>query len=179
LPAVLDRPAADAARQALYDRRAMRLTLHTDYALRLLMYLAIEPDSLQTIETIAARYRISRNHLMKVAQTLVQAGVVDSIRGRGGGLRLARPAAAINIGAVVRATEDGFALVECFHPQGDCIITPACSLRGPLEQALMAFLAVLDRYTLADLVANPGNLKAMRKLLSDPRKEATVARPRP
>lgn len=150
----------------------MRLTLHTDYALRLLMYLAIEPGRLQTIEAIAQRYRISRNHLMKVAQTLVQAGVVDSIRGRGGGLKLARSAETINIGAVVRATEDGFALVECFDPEGDCIITPACSLRGPLEQALMAFLAVLDRFTLADLVKNPGNLRAMRRLLGEPDKPA-------
>lgn len=157
----------------------MRLTLHTDYALRLLMFLAIEPERLQTIEAIAARYRISRNHLMKVAQTLVQAGVVDSTRGRGGGLRLARPPAAINIGAVVRATEDGFALVECFDPAGDCIITPACSLRGPLEQALMAFLAVLDRYTLADLVGNPGSLRAMRRLLAAPDKPARAPRPRP
>jgi Rrf2 family transcriptional regulator, nitric oxide-sensitive transcriptional repressor len=157
----------------------MRLTLHTDYALRLLMYLAIEPDRLQTIEEIAARYRISRNHLMKVAQTLVQAGVVDSIRGRGGGLRLARPPDAINIGAVVRETEDGFALVECFDPKGDCIITPACSLRGPLEQALAAFLSVLDRYTLADLVKNPGSLRAMRRLLADPETPARAQRPRP
>jgi Rrf2 family nitric oxide-sensitive transcriptional repressor len=157
----------------------MRLTLHTDYALRLLMYLAIEPDRLQTIEAVAARYKISRNHLMKVAQTLVQAGVVDSIRGRGGGLRLARPADAINIGAVVRATEDGFALVECFDPEGnDCVIAPSCSLRGPLEQALAAFLAVLDRYTLADLVKSPGSLRAMRRLLRRPPKDA-AARPRP
>lgn len=156
----------------------MRLTLHTDFALRLLMYLALEPDRLQTIEAIAARYRISRNHLMKVAQTLVQAGVVDSIRGRGGGLRLARAPEAINVGAVVRATEDGFALVECFDPKGDCIITPACSLRGPLEQALSAFLAVLDRYTLADLVKNPGSLRGMRRLLGDAPKEAAIrARP--
>lgn len=155
----------------------MRLTFHTDYSLRLLMFLAIEPDRLHTIETIAERYGISRNHLMKVAQTLVQAGVVDSIRGRGGGLRLAKPADAINIGAVVRATEDGFALVECFDPQGDCLIAPACSLRGPLEQALTAFLAVLDRYTLADLMKSPGSLRGMRRLLAHPRKEA-VARPR-
>lgn len=157
----------------------MRLTLHTDYALRLLMFLAIEPDRLQTIEAIAERYRISRNHLMKVAQTLVQAGVVDSVRGRSGGLRLARPPEAINIGAVVRATEDGFTIVECFDPEGNtCVIAPACSLRGPLEQALAAFLAVLDRYTLADFVRNPSSLRAMRRLLPDPRKNR-AARPRP
>ena len=146
----------------------MRLTLHTDYALRLLMLLAIEPNGLHTIEEVARRYRISRNHLMKVVQTLAQAGLVDSLRGRGGGLRLGRPAAAINLGTVVRATEDGFALVECFdRARNTCIVAPACGLRGPLEEALQAFLATLDRYSLADLVRNPGSLRRMRRLLAD------------
>ena len=146
----------------------MRLTLHTDYALRLLMLLAIEPDELHTIEEVARRYGISRNHLMKVVQTLAQAGLVDSLRGRGGGLRLGRPAASINLGAVVRATEDGFALVECFdRARNTCIVAPACGLRGPLEEALQAFLATLDRYSLADLVRNPGSLRRMRRLLAD------------
>jgi Rrf2 family transcriptional regulator, nitric oxide-sensitive transcriptional repressor len=99
----------------------MRLTLHTDYSLRLLMLLAMEPDALHTIEEIAQRYDISRNHLMKVVQTLAQAGFVQSLRGRSGGLRLAKPAAQINLGAVVRATEDSFALVECFdRPAQNC-----------------------------------------------------------
>jgi Rrf2 family nitric oxide-sensitive transcriptional repressor len=124
----------------------MRLTLHTDYALRILMLLAMEPENLHTIEAVARRYRISRNHLMKVAQTLVQAGLIDSQRGRGGGLRLGRPAGSINLGAVVRATEDSFALVECFDRERNaCIVAPACGLRGPLDEALRAFLAVLDR----------------------------------
>lgn len=144
----------------------MRLTLHTDYALRLLMLLAMEPDGLHTIEEIASRYGISRNHLMKVTQTLAQGGFIASLRGRGGGLRLGRPAESVNLGAVVRATEDGFALVECFdHQQNTCVVAPACGLRGPLEEALRAFLAVLDRYTLADLVRNPGALLRMRQLL--------------
>lgn len=146
----------------------MRLTLHTDYALRLLMLLAAEPSDLHTIEEVARRYRISRNHLMKVVQTLAQAGLIDSLRGRGGGLRLGRPAGSINLGAVVRATEDSFALVECFDRVSNrCVVAPACGLRGPLEEALQAFLGVLDRYSLADLIKNPGSLRRMKRLLAD------------
>jgi Rrf2 family nitric oxide-sensitive transcriptional repressor len=148
----------------------MHLTLHTDYALRLLMLLAMEPDEIHTIEEVARRYRISRNHLMKVVQTLTQAGLVDGRRGRGGGLRLASSAASINLGAVVRATEDGFALVECFDRAGNtCRVAPACGLRGPLEEALRAFMGVLDRYSLADLIRNPRSLRRMRRLLADVR----------
>jgi Rrf2 family nitric oxide-sensitive transcriptional repressor len=145
----------------------MRLTLHTDYSLRLLMLLAMEPDHLHTIEEIAQRYDISRNHLMKVVQTLAQAGFVQSLRGRSGGLRLAKPAAQINLGAVVRATEDSFALVECFdRERNTCVVAPACGLRGPIEEALQAFLGVLDRYSLADLIKNPSSLRRMRRLLA-------------
>lgn len=146
----------------------MRLTVHTDYALRLLMLLALEPDSRHTIEECARRFTVSRNHLMKVTQTLSQHGFVASLRGRTGGLKLAKPSAAINIGAVVRATEDNFALVECFGGHDNrCIITPACGLRSPLEEALRAFHAVLDRYSLADLVKNPSSMQRMRLLLLD------------
>lgn len=144
----------------------MYLTNHTDYALRLLMLLAIEPDKLHTIEETALRYGISRNHLMKIAQTLVQADFIESLRGRGGGLRLARAAESINLGAIVRATEDSFALVECFDREHNtCIIASACGLRGPLEEALQAFLAVLNRYSLDDLVKSPRVLRRMRHLL--------------
>jgi Rrf2 family nitric oxide-sensitive transcriptional repressor len=144
----------------------MRLTLHTDFALRLLMLLALEPDGLHTIEEAARRYRISRNHLMKVVQTLAQQGFIDSQRGRGGGLRLARPAEKVNLGAVIRATEDSLALVECFEVgQNTCVIAPACGLRSPLGEALRAFFAVLDGYTLADLVANPIAFRRMQRLL--------------
>ncbi len=147
----------------------MRLTLHTDFALRLLMLLALEPDELHTIEEVARRYEISRNHLMKVAQTLAQAGIIESLRGRGGGLRLARPAKDINLGTVIRTTEDSLALVECFDRQRNgCIVASACGLRGPLEEALSAFLAVLDRYSLADLIARPGTYRRMRQLLAVP-----------
>lgn len=145
----------------------MRLTAHTDYALRLLMLLAVEPEQVHTIEEVAQRYAISRNHLMKVAQTLVQAGFVSSQRGRGGGLTLQRAAAEIKLGDIVRATEDGFALVECFDPQqNSCLITAACGLRGPLEEALQAFLAVLDGYSLADLIKRPGSMRRLRGMLA-------------
>ena len=146
----------------------MRLTLHTDYALRLLMLLAMEPGRLHTIEEVARRHGISRNHLMKVTQTLAQSGFVESLRGRGGGLRLAREAAAIALGDVLRATEDSFALVECFDPpRNTCVLATACGLRGPIEEALAAFLAVLDGYSLADLLRSPGTLRQMRRLLPD------------
>ncbi|MGE0152878.1 MAG: Rrf2 family transcriptional regulator [Reyranellaceae bacterium] len=146
----------------------MRLTLHTDHALRLLTLLALEPDRRHTIEEMARRYGISRNHTMKIVQTLVAAGFVESVRGRHGGLRLAGDAGKIRLGAVVRATEDGFALVECFdQARNACVISPACGLRGVLDEALQAFLAVLDRYTLADLTAAPGPARRMRLLLKD------------
>ena len=134
------------------------------------MLLVIEPDDLHTIEEVARRFDISRNHLMKITQTLVQAGFIESLRGRGGGLRLAHAAESINLGAIVRATEDNFALVECFDPKhNNCLIASACGLRGPLEEALQAFLAVLDRYSLDDLVKSPKMLRHMRQLLSTAR----------
>lgn len=146
----------------------MRLTLHTDYALRMLMLLALEPEELHTIASVAQRYRISRNHLMKVAQTLIQAGFVESVRGRHGGLKLGMDPAAIRIGAVVRATEDGFAVVECFdRRRSTCVVAPACGLRKPLDEAVQAFLEVLDRSTLADVAQNSGKATRMRRLLTE------------
>lgn len=144
----------------------MRLTRHTDFALRLLTSLAIASDGRQTIETIARRHAISNNHLMKVARTLTLAGLVTGVRGRNGGLELARPPEDIRIGDVVRACEDSFALVDCFDAaRNRCLLTPACGLRGPLEEALAAFLAVLDRYSLRDLMARPGQLQELRALV--------------
>jgi len=145
----------------------MRLTRHTDYALRLLMLLALEPDDLHTVEDVARRYEVSRNHLNKVVQTLAQAGFIESQRGRGGGVRLARSPENINLGRVVRATEDNFHIVECFcSEKNSCVVAPACGLRDPLEEALDAFLAVLDRYSLADLLRNPHASRRMRRLLA-------------
>ena len=145
----------------------MRLTQYTDFALRLLMLLALEPNELHTVDEAARRYGISRNHLTKVAHRLVKSGFVAGRRGRGGGLRLTKRPEAINLGAVVRATEDNFALVECFDRERNrCVVTAACGLRGPLEEALLAFLAVLDRHTLADLVKKPGTVQRLRRLLA-------------
>jgi Rrf2 family transcriptional regulator, nitric oxide-sensitive transcriptional repressor len=144
----------------------MHLTLRTDHALRLLMLLAIESDELHTIEAVARRYGISRHHLMKVTQTLVQAGFIEGVRGRGGGLRLARAPESIKLGTVVRTMEEGFRLVECFDPERNtCVLAAACGLRGPLDEALSAFFSVLDRYSLGDLVKSPGTFRRMRSLL--------------
>jgi Rrf2 family nitric oxide-sensitive transcriptional repressor len=135
----------------------MRLTRYTDYAMRVLLYLGSRPDELSSIAEIAGAYRISQNHLMKVVNDLVREGHVASVRGRFGGVRLGRPARDINIGAVVRHTEDGFDLVEC----DGCAISPACGLTGALHEALAAFMAVLDGYTLEDLLAKRIDLRSL------------------
>ena len=126
----------------------MKLTRYTDYALRVLMHLAARPDRHASIGEIARGYAISQNHLMKVVHDLRKAGYLTAVRGRGGGVQLARPPAEIVVGDVVRHTEDGFDLVDC----GSCVIARACGLTGVLKEATRAFLAVLDGYTLADLV---------------------------
>ncbi len=130
----------------------MRLTHHADYALRLLMYAALKNGALVQIREVADAYGISKNHLMKVAFHLGKLGFLETVRGRSGGLRLARPAQDITVGDVVRKTED-FVLVECFDPGSNgCVIAAPCRLRGVLRKALDAYLAVLDAHTLADLV---------------------------
>jgi Rrf2 family nitric oxide-sensitive transcriptional repressor len=126
----------------------MRLKSYTDYALRVLMHLAARPDRLSSIGEIARTYRISHNHLMKVVQDLRTEGFLDAVRGRSGGIRLARPAEKISVGDVVRHTEGTFDLVDC----GSCVIAPACALTAALHEARRAFMAVLDGYSLADLV---------------------------
>lgn len=138
----------------------MRLTVYSDYALRLLMYLAVKDGELATVAEIADAYGISKNHLMKVAHQLGLAGYVETVRGRGGGLRLARPREAITLGAVVRRTEPDMALVPCFAPvDEDCAIARCCLLRGALGRAGDAFLDVLDTYSLADLVRPRNRLR--------------------
>ena len=139
----------------------MQLTTHTDYSLRLLIYLTItdEPE-LSTVQAAAERYGISSNHLAKVAQTLVQRGYILSLRGRGGGLRLARDASEINIGEVVREIEN-LQLLECFGSKSTCPIVPACILKQVLFSAQKAFLEVLDRFNLDDLVQNSGKLQKL------------------
>ncbi|MBC4014987.1 Rrf2 family transcriptional regulator [Siccirubricoccus deserti] len=139
----------------------MRLTALTDFSLRMLIHLALRPDGRATIAEVAAAYRISENHLMKVAHLLGQAGYVTTLRGRGGGLSLGRPAAEITAGEVVRRVEPDMALVPCFAG-ADCAILPACRLKQTLHQAREAFLAVLDATTIAEL-AQPA--PALRELL--------------
>ena len=130
----------------------MRLTTFSDYALRVLMYAAAAGDRLITIEETAKTYDVSRAHLMKVVNILTRTGFIRGVRGRSGGFTLARPADKINLGAVVRATEPDFALVECFSTGNACLITRRCHLPDVLNEALNAFVGTLDRYTLADIV---------------------------
>jgi Rrf2 family nitric oxide-sensitive transcriptional repressor len=139
----------------------LRLTVYTDFALRLLIYLALKDGGLATITEIADSYRISKNHLMKVAHQLGLAGYVETVRGRRGGLRLARSAETILLGQVVRHTEPDMALVPCFKPiDAPCAIRPACVLRNALEKARVAFVETLDGYKLSDLVLSPEPLRA-------------------
>jgi Rrf2 family nitric oxide-sensitive transcriptional repressor len=131
----------------------MRLTTYTDYTLRTLMYLAVNAGSIATIAGIAETYRISETHLMKIVHQLGISGDIETIRGRNGGIRLRKPPADINLGTVVRRTEVDLELVECFDRRATCAISEDCVLQSVLGEALTAFMAVLDRYTLADLVA--------------------------
>ncbi len=141
----------------------MRLTRHSDNALRALIYLGIHADEGPArITDIARRMGMSEYHLAKVIARLAQLGHVETLRGREGGVRLARPAAEINVGDVIRGTEDNLNLVECFDPTtNQCPIAPACALAPALDEALGAFFAVLDRYTLADLTAKPRSLSRL------------------
>ena len=133
----------------------MRLTNFSDYALRLLMYAGLREERLITIEETADLYGISRAHLMKVASQLTRAGYLRAVRGRTGGLTLARSPKKIRLGDVLRTTEPDFALVECFTSENRCLITPRCRLRGMLNEALSEFIGTLDAYTLADLLLKP------------------------
>ena len=130
----------------------MHITQHTDYALRVLIYLAANTERLATIQEIAERFEISRSHLMKVVNQLIRNGFVEGLRGKGGGLRLARPATEIRVGAVVRQMETDLVLVECFGEQSRCLLTTSCRLKGVLNKALEAFLAALDQVTLAEVL---------------------------
>jgi len=138
----------------------VRMTYHTDYAIRMLIYVALKPDGLSTVNEIAQSYGLSRNHLLKVALTLRKLGLIESMRGRSGGIRLAKSAEQINVGTIVRATEEDFSLVECMQATGGlCVISPVCRLKGMFAEALQSYLAVLDGYTLADVIHNRGALQ--------------------
>ncbi|MCB1700850.1 MAG: Rrf2 family transcriptional regulator [Pseudomonadales bacterium] len=139
----------------------MRLTTFTDYSLRVLIYLAVKGEESATIAEIAKSYDISRNHLMKVVQELSQQGYLIALRGKNGGLRLKATPAEINIGELVRVMEKDLSLAECFGMNNHCVLTPACSLPTLFTEALEAFFAVLDGYTLEDIL--PG--KRRRELV--------------
>lgn len=132
----------------------MRLSEYTDYTLRVLMYCANRGEELVTIAEMAEHLRLSKNHLMKIVNELGRQGVLETVRGRGGGIRLGKPAAQIRIGEMVRATETDFRLVECFDPATDeCTLTPGCRLKSALKGALKAYMAELDKLTLADITS--------------------------
>ena len=143
----------------------MRLTLHTDYALRVLIHVAIADGKLITISDIAESFDISKQHLMKVVSDLSQKGYLDTVRGRGGGIRLHRPPRDINIGQVVREIEDGN-VIGCLAARGYCPIERVCVLRNALRDATQAFFGVLDTYSLADLIRPK---KALSSILLDRR----------
>lgn len=137
----------------------MRLTDYTDYSLRTLIYVAVHPGELVTIQRIAVAFGIPKNHLIKIVQKLGQEGFLHTVRGRAGGIELGRPAAQINVGDVIRTMESDFNLVECFQGEDNhCVITRVCGLRGVLAAALRAYFEVLDAYSLQDLVEQPAAL---------------------
>jgi Rrf2 family nitric oxide-sensitive transcriptional repressor len=151
----------------------MKLTAFTDYSLRVLIYLAAQPQKRATIAEIAASFDVSENHLTKVVHLLGKSGWLANVRGKGGGLELAMPPELVGVGAVVRQTEGAAVVAECFSDEANhCAITRICRLRGVLGEAVEAFYTVLDRYTLADLVQNR---QALAKVLFIDRTAPTPA----
>lgn len=146
----------------------MRLKKYTDYALRVLIYVnSKEEGELASIKEISETFNISQNHLSKIVYQLGQFGLIKTIRGRNGGIVLAEAPDKINIGHVVRMMEDDFVMMECFDKDvNTCVITPSCKLKHVLNDALIAFLKVLDQYTLKDLTANKDELRDLMDISS-------------
>lgn len=140
----------------------MKLTQYSDLGLRLLMYLALRYDESATIQEVSIRFAVSKNHMVKISHQLTKSGLIESTRGRNGGVRLARPPESISVEEALLATEDNFDLVECFGPDNHCVIADVCKLSGVLDTALKAFFEVLRKVSLADLVKNN---KAIEKSL--------------
>ena len=140
----------------------MRLTQHSNYAMRLLMYCALKPGQPVRLAEIAEAYDISCHHLNKIAQRLAHVGAIHAIRGRNGGIRLAKDPKDINVGDILRQTEENLVIVECFSEKTNtCPIISECKFRTLLQDALAAFLKVLDAHTLEDLIAHPDCLKSL------------------
>ena len=147
----------------------MRLTRFTDNALRALIFLALEPTQVPTVGHVARQMGMSEDHLLKVVQRLSQLGYVQTIRGRKGGMRLAKPADQIVVGTVIRQTEDNIAMASCFEPDSDrCPIVSACALAPAFELALQSFFATLDRYTVADLTVRNAELVQLTQRSATP-----------
>ncbi|MCP3032179.1 Rrf2 family transcriptional regulator [Halobacillus sp. A1] len=144
----------------------MRLKKYTDYALRVMIYTASKPEGeLANKKEISDVFHISENHLGKIIHKLNKLGLLETIRGRSGGIRLAKPPSEINVGYVVQAMEDDFHLLECFDRETNyCVITPACKLKHILNDALRAFLEVLEEYTLEDLLSNKDELRDLMNI---------------
>ncbi|MGO1693824.1 MAG: RrF2 family transcriptional regulator [Marinobacter sp.] len=142
----------------------MHITRYTDYSLRVLMYLALQGDRLATIQEIADSYEISKNHLMKVVHQLNKKGYIETVRGKKGGMRLHMTPDEINIGILVRETEHDLSIVECHSSKNACKITPVCGLKSVFGEALQAFLAVLDKYTLKDIMKDQHKPQLLRLL---------------
>lgn len=138
----------------------MQLSLHADYALRVLIYLGTQSDRLVTTQEISAKYGISRNHLVRVIQTLAECGYVTVQAGRSGGVKLARDPASIRLGDVIQGAEPTMRLVECFTPATNtCPIAGVCSLKGMLNDALRVFITDLNRHTVADIIQRSGRVQ--------------------
>lgn len=152
----------------------MHLKRYTDYSLRVLIYLGLHQDRRVTIAEIASAFGISKNHLMKVVKDLVAEGFVSSLKGKTGGILLAKEPEAINIGSVVRRMESEFDVVECLGPANTCCILPACKLKPVLYEATQRFLEALDPYTLADVLSNRG---VLTRLLADHARRTPTSAP--
>lgn len=146
----------------------MQLTSHTDYALRLIMYLMLHEDERVSVKQIASIYDISTHHLSKVARELTHLGWIESHRGNQGGLSLVASTTQLTVGTVVRTLEHNLRIVECFGPQNTCPLAPACALKRALYEASEAFLSVLDGYPLHTLVMHPERLHALLDTCTPP-----------
>lgn len=147
----------------------MRLSAYSDYSLRVLMQAALRSPHLVTVDEVAETFRISRHHLVKVVHDLGRSGYLKTRRGMGGGFSLARPPSDISLGAIVRSGEESEVVIDCKDtPRDWCRLAPACRLKGVLDEAANAFFAVLDGYTVADLVKQPARMRAVLGIQTRP-----------
>lgn len=157
----------------------MRLAEYTDYTLRVLMYCAARPQQLVTIGELADHHNVSKNHLMKIVNDLARQGILETTRGRGGGLRLMKDAQQIRVGDVVRASETDFRLVECFDPEtNQCTLSSYCRLKGLFSGALKAYFKELDGMTLAELTAPVNSAPAQTRVTTPVSRRSAAGKPK-